>query len=283
MPEIAPLKTIHIGDFKVTFLPDGGGIVNPLALYPASNEEGWQNHQDLLDDEGKFITTIGAYIVQIGERIIAVDLGMGPVTVDFPGFGPFSGGKYLENLAKLGISRFDVTDLVFTHLHLDHVGWTTFELEGERVLTYPNARVLTTAVEWEFWHGGDNPAGPHPTAVQKPLEDRIEFVSGGDEIVPGLTVISTPGHTPGHISLLVDSGGERLFLLGDILHGAMQLQEMDWSVAFDTDQAQARQTREQLYPELVRANTLVAANHFSNDVFGYIKPDGDTYAWQPLG
>lgn len=282
MPQIAALKTIAIGDFKVTFLPDGGGVVNPTALYPASTEEGWQKHGDLLDEDGKFITTIGVYMVEIGERRIAVDLGIGPATIDFPGFGPFSGGKYLESVAKLGVSRFDVTDLIFTHLHLDHVGWTTFDMAGERVLTYPNARVMCTAVEWEYWHGGDNPAGPHPETVQKPLEDRIEYISGGDEIAPGLTVISTPGHTPGHISLLIDDGEQRLFLLGDVFHGAMQMQEMDWSVAFDVDQAQARQTREQLYAEITRPNTLIAANHFSNEVFGRVQPDGDVYAWQPL-
>lgn len=282
MPTIAPIKTVTLGDFKVSFIPDGGGIVIPTALYPASDEAGWQKHTDLLDNDGQFITSIGAFIIQKEDRIIAVDTGIGPGTIEFPGFGPFSGGDYLSSLAKLGISRFDVTDLVFTHLHLDHVGWTTFELEGERVLTYPNARVACTKAEWEFWHGGDNPAGPHPEFVQKPIEDKINFITGGDEIIPGLTVIDTPGHTPGHISLLIDDGQERLFLLGDVFHGAMQLQEPEWSVAFDIDQAKARQTREQLYPEITRPHTLVAANHFSNEVFGHITRDGDVYQWNPI-
>lgn len=282
MPKIADVSAVTIGNTKVTFLPDGGGIVNPLALYPASTEEGWQAYPQLLDSDGKFITSIGGYLIETGERKIAVDTGIGPVSIDFPGFGPFSGGKYLESLAKTGVKPEDVTDVVFTHLHLDHVGWTTLDVDGERRLLYPNARYMVTATEWEFWHGGNNPAGPHPEFVQKPLENRLEMMAGGDTLAPGITVLSTPGHTPGHISLLITAGDERFYLLADVLHGAMQIEEPDWSVAFDIDAEVARQTRDSLYEELVKPNTLVAANHFSDAVFGRIVETGGRRKWQAL-
>lgn len=283
MPQFAALSSITVGETRITFLPDGGGVVDPLALYPASTPEGWKAHADLLDEQGKFITSIGAYLIETGERKIAVDLGIGPVTVDFPGFGPFSGGKYRQSLEQTGVKPDQVTDVVFTHLHLDHCGWTTHEVGGERRLTYPRARYLVTETEWQFWYGGDNPAGPHPEFVQKPLEKRIEMIAAGDTIAPGITVISTPGHTPGHISLLITSGQERFYLLGDVLHGAMQLEEPDWSVAFDIDAAQARQSREGLYPKLVKPDTIAAANHFSNAVFGrVVQAEGGKHRWVPL-
>jgi glyoxylase-like metal-dependent hydrolase (beta-lactamase superfamily II) len=283
MPQFADMQSVTIGDKKVTFLPDGGGIVEPTALYPASSPDGWKKYPALLNDDGKFITTIGAFLIEMSDRIIAVDLGIGPVTIDFPGFGPFSGGNYMANLQKTDVSPEAVTDVVFTHLHLDHCGWTTQEIDGQRRLTYPNARYFVTATEWEFWHGGDNPAGPHPEFVQKPLENRIETFARGDTLAPGITVVSTPGHTPGHVSLLITAGDERLYLLGDVLHGTMQLQEKDWSVAFDLDAETARQTREQLYPELVMPNTICAAGHFSNVVFGHIKQsDNGQLAWVAL-
>lgn len=282
MPQFAKTQSAALGDVQVTFLADGGGIVVPTALYPASTEEGWQKHADLLDGEGKFLTSIGAFLVEMGDRKIAVDTALGPVTVDFPGFGPFSGGSYLESLASTGVSREEVTDVVFSHMHLDHVGWTTLDVDGRRELMYPYARHLVARAEWDFWYGGDNPAGPHPEFVQKPLADIIQFVQDGDEIAPGMSVISTPGHTPGHISLLIESGGQRLFLTADILHGAMQLQEPDWSVAFDIDPAQARLSREGMYQEFTKPNTLVGVNHFSTNVFGTITPDGDLYRWTPL-
>ncbi len=282
MPQFAETQSVTIGDVKVTFLADGGGIVIPTALYPASTEEGWQNYADLLNEDGKFLTSIGAFLVEIGDRKIAVDTAMGPATVDFPGFGPFSGGKYLESLASTGVAREAVTDVVFSHLHLDHVGWTTLEVDGRRELTYPNARHLVAQTEWDFWYGGDNPAGPHPEFVQKPLADIIQFVQDGDEIAPGMRVVGTPGHTPGHISFLIESGGRRLYLTADILHGAMQLREPDWSVAFDNDPELARRSREGLYAELAQPNTIAGVNHFSTKVFGVISPDGDVYSWTPL-
>jgi len=284
MPQIAPLQTVSVGDIRVTFLPDGGGVVNPLALYPASNEAGWQPYQNLLDEDGKFITSIGAFLIEAVDRNIAVDLGIGPVSIPFPGFGPFSGGRYLESLAQTGVSREAMTDVIFTHLHLDHCGWTTVEEEdGRRPLIYPNARYRVNKTEWDFWYGGDNPAGPDPDTVQKPLADRIEFVAAGEEVAPGITMLATPGHTPGHMSLRIDGGdGQRLYLTGDVLHGTMQLAEEAWSVAFDADPAAARATREALYAQLTQSNTLVGVNHFSNRVFGRISRAGARYAWTPL-
>lgn len=282
MPDFAKLQTVKIGDIKLTYLPDGGGIVNPLALYPASTETGWQKYPELLDDEGKFLTTIGGYLLEVGDRKIAVDQGIGPVNIEFPGFGPFFGSKYLDSLAQTGVAPEAITDVVYTHLHLDHCGWATIEADGQRRLTFPNARYAVSQTEWDFWYGGDNPAGPHPEFVQKPLADRIGFIAAGDSIAPGVTVLATPGHTPGHCSLLLEGGGQRLYLLGDVLHGVMQLREWDWSVAFDADPAAARQTREGLYPQLAQPDTLVAVNHFSNRVFGRITESDGGLNWQPV-
>lgn len=283
MPEFAATRSIGVGDARITFLADGGGIVQPLALYPASTAAGWQTHANLLDQEGRFITSIGGFLIERGAHVIAVDLGIGPHTIDFPGFGPFSGGGYLDSLAQTGVAPGTVTDVIFTHLHLDHCGWVTQPANGGRRLTYPNARYWVTQTEWDFWYGGDNPAGPHPLFVQQPLKELVQFIRGGDEIAPGVTAVATPGHTPGHISLRIDAGEQRVFLTGDVLHGAMQLRERDWSVAFDVDAALARQSREQLYAELTRPNTIVAVNHFSDAVFGRISQEGENYRWTPLG
>ena len=283
MPENARLQAVEIGDIKVTYLPDGGGIVNPTALYPASDEAGWEKYPELLDAEGQVITTIGGFLIETGDRKIIVDTGIGPVTIPFPGFGPFSGGRYLQSLAESGVAREEVTDVIFTHLHLDHCGWTTVEEEGERRLTFPNARHAVTEAEWAFWHGGDNPAGPDPEAVQKPLEECVEHFEPGEEIAPGVRVLDTPGHTPGHVSLLIEDDGERLILTADTIHGPMQLQEPEWSVAFDIDAETARASREGLYDELTREDTIVAANHFADQVFGRIVVDEDgRMQWEPL-
>lgn len=282
MPNFANLESIQFGAVRVTYLPDGGGIAGPVATFPTSTAKAWQAFQDSLDEHGQFITSIGGTLIETGARKILVDLGIGPNRFEFPGFGVYAGGKFLESLAEVGVEPADITDVVFTHLHLDHCGWTTHETNGRRRLTFPNARHLVTHEEWDFWHGGDNPAGPHPDFVQAPLESKLTFIRSGDEIAPGLRVIGTPGHTPGHISLQLESGDESLYLVGDIVYGRMQLQQPDWNAAFDTDPAMAAAARNMLLSRLVAPRTLVLANHFSDTVFGRVRRAGDAFAWTPL-
>ena len=283
MAQFAGMNSVTIGDVKVTFLSDGGGIINAVAMFPASgNPEGWQPYARLLDNEGNVYPTIGGFLIEVGEQKIAVDLGLGPMRLDFPGFGPFIGGGYMDSLQKSGVAREEVTDVVYTHMHLDHVGWTTIEVDGKRQLMYPNARHVSSQTEWEFWYGQDNPLGPNIEAVQQPLADHIQFVSEGDEIAPGVTVISTPGHTPGQIALMITVGEQRLLLGADLLHSESQLYEPTWSVPFDADPVQARATREAMYEEMLKPNTMTAQGHFSNQVFGYLSKDGDNYVWSPL-
>lgn len=282
MPDFAPMQSATLGNFKVTYLPDGGGVADPVASYPASTAEAWQAYTDLLNEEGQFLTSIGGFLIETGERKIIVDTGIGPVSLDFPGIGNFSGGRYLDSLAQSGVAPEAVTDVIFTHMHVDHVGWTTVEVDGQRRLTFPNARHRVSAAEWNLWHGGDNPAGPDPETVQKPLEGRLEMLADGDVIVPGLSVLATPGHTPGHLSLLITAGEQRLYLTADVFFGVMQLQQTGWNIAFDADPVQAQQTREELLAELLKPHTLAGINHFSNRVFGRVVNQDGVVSWQPL-
>ncbi len=282
LPQPAPLQSLSLGDFKVTYLPDGVGRFKALATFPNSTADEWRSYRDLVDMEDHMVTTIGGFLIQTSDRNIIVDTGTGPMTIDFPGFGPLMGGDYLASFARTGLAREDVTDVLFTHLHLDHCGWTTVEVDGQRELTFPQARHTVTQTEWNFWYGGDHPAGPHPLFVQQPLADKIAFLETGRDFVPGLHVLDTAGHTPGHISLLITVGEERLFLTADIWHTPAQVHERQWSMAFDFDPAQATAARWQLFPDLIKPNTLVASNHFCNTVFGRIVADNGDYRWAPL-
>ena len=282
MPHFAKISSITLGDFKITYLPDGGGISDPVASYPASTSEGWQQFSELLNEDGQFLTSIGGFLIEVADRKIIVETGIGPVSFDFPGIGNFFGGQYLDSLQQTDVSPADVTDVIFTHMHPDHVGWTTVEVDGKRQLTFPNARYMVRAEEWNLWHGSDNPAGPHPEFVQKPLEDLLEMIDDGDIIVPGLTIVATPGHTPGHLSLLITADEQRLYLTADVFFGIMQLQRTEWNIAFDADPALAQQTREALLTELVKPNTFAAVHHFANQVFGRVVEQDGQVQWLPL-
>jgi len=178
----------------------------PMAFFPASTPEGWKPHSKWLDDQGRLVATIGGFLIQTAGRNVLVDIGFGHKEVEFPGFGPFVGGRFLESLKAAGLEPADIDTVIYTHLHLDHVGWTSQAVGDARALTFPKARYLMRAPEWEFWHGKDDPAGPHPQEVQQPLEDRVESVEDGQAVAPGVNVLATPGHTPGHSSLVISSG-----------------------------------------------------------------------------
>jgi glyoxylase-like metal-dependent hydrolase (beta-lactamase superfamily II) len=282
MPVPAPRQTVQIGDIRVTYLPDGGGALAATALFPGTTAEEWRHYTQFLNDEGGVITTLGGYLIETADRRLIVDTGLGPVHLDFPGFGPMDGGTYLDNFRATGIAAEEVTDVFFTHMHLDHVGWTTIEEDGARRLLFPNARYLVGRTEWGIWYGGDSPVGPHPEYVQKPLADRITFVTDGDEIAPGVVVVATPGHTKGHLSLIVRSQGERLVITADLFTCPVQVKERTWTIAFDMDPEQAIASRAKMYPELTRADTLAAVNHFADTVFGRFTEQNGDYTWTPL-
>lgn len=162
--------------------------------------------------------------------------------------------------------------MVYSHLHLDHVGWTA---QGG-ALTFPNARHLAGVGEWDFWHGEVDPlfasVGPDPEAVLAPLANRIEAATDGETIAPGVNVMATPGHTPGHTSIVVSSGTDRAIILGDIFHCPLQIDASQMAIIFETDPTLGRQTRERITRELEDPETVAANNHYSNSVFGRVLP-----------
>ncbi|MGB1250073.1 MAG: MBL fold metallo-hydrolase [Candidatus Promineifilaceae bacterium] len=282
MAQFAPNRTMTVGNFKITYLNDGGGYIKPTAMLPASSDAGWSNYTRLMNEQGQLVISIGGFLIETGEQKIVMDLGFGPQTVEFPGFGPFIGGKFMDSLAEAGVAREDVTDVIYTHLHLDHVGWTSLEVDGKRELTFPNAKHVCTKADWDFWLTDESGLGPHPQAVIAPVKDVIEFIEAGYSPAPGITVLDTPGHTPGHVSLHLDAGEQEVFMIVDLLHNEAQFYEADWSVAFDIDPAAAKVTREALYPQLNRPNVIVADGHFADAVFGRVTNENGKWVWSPL-
>ena len=271
----APLTSITVGDIKLTYLPDGEAHFVASAFMPASSEEGWELHQQWLDDERRILTTLGGFLIETGDRKVAVDLGFGDASVEFPGFGTLAGGRFLDSLKQTGVAPEEIDTVVFTHMHVDHTGWTA----PGGALTFGNARHVAMAAEWEHWRQPDESgAGPSPEVITA-LADRLEPSGDGDTIAPGVTLLATPGHTPGHVSLVVSSGTARAIILGDVLHCPAQIAEQEWGVVFDVDPDLARRTRDRLMAELEGSDTTVAASHFPEAVFGRVLPGTGKRTW----
>jgi glyoxylase-like metal-dependent hydrolase (beta-lactamase superfamily II) len=157
----------------------------------------------------------------------------------------------------------DVTDVILTHLHFDHVGWAT--RRGEVV--FPRATYHCHSADWDHFVAGPE---PEEGSVRKlsPLADRLELFDADTTLAPGIDVRHAPGHTPGSAIVVASSGEERAVLLGDVVHCPVELMENEWEAVVDVDPALARQTREALAKELEGSDVPVAAAHFPGLRFG---------------
>lgn len=266
----APLQTIQVGEISVTFLPDGEAHFVPTGMFPASAEtaEAWAAHERWLDGDGRYLTTIGAFLVRTGDRTVIVDLGLGVAELEIPDFATVSTGRFLDSLGQAGLTPADIDTVVYTHLHSDHCGWTS----QDGALTFPNADyVIGAAAEIEYWRANPDAAfAPPADTVLDPIENRLTAAGDGYVVAPGVNLVATPGHTPGHQTVVVSSGADRAVLMGDILHCPVQLVEPEWSVLFDVDPVKARATREKLLDELEADDVTIACGHFPEAAFGRV-------------
>lgn len=221
--------------------------------------------------------------VKMPQNNLLIDTGFGT------GIEPMS-GKALENLEAVGISRKDIDIVIITHAHHDHIGGNT-DSRGEPF--FPNASYVMNKREWEFWLT-EPVFSPQEEAI-KPVElasiqknlrgiqDRFKLieVNGEKEIIPGITLIDAPGHSPGLIALRISSGSEQLLCTSDIFHRPSELENLDRSIIPGHLTEQAINTRSKIL-SIAASGALVFACHFPFPGLGHIEKKGDGWCWRPL-
>ncbi len=256
---------MQVGDIEVTPVHDGCWWLDPGPLYERP-EADWLPHRQFLNDEGKLPCEIGGFLVRVGSRVMLVDTGAGAVRDP-------SAGQLLHSLAALGVAPEDITDVVLTHLHFDHVGWAS---DGSRPV-FPNATYRCDARDWGFFVGPDGLdesyaltalGGMPATERLTPVEGRLEPWSSDFSLAPGVDLRAAPGHTPGSTIVILSSGASRAVLLGDVVHCPVELLENEWEFIADVDRALARRTREALVREFEGTDVPMAASHFPDMRFG---------------
>jgi glyoxylase-like metal-dependent hydrolase (beta-lactamase superfamily II) len=276
----------RIGEVWVTKIVElevtgGSRFILPQATYEAVLPIDWLR-PDFADERGRLKMSIHALVVETPSRRIVVDtcLGNDKENRRIPTWNRLQ-TSFLADLAAAGYSRETIDTVICTHLHVDHVGWNTMLVDGRWVPTFPNARYLMGRVEHAHWTQQDE--REDMTAV---LTDSVtpvwnaglvDLVETDHRICEEISLVPTPGHTPGHVSVRIASGDEESLITGDFMHHPCQIARPEWSSTADSDPALARQTREQTLTRLAGTSTLVIGTHFAGRTAGHVVRDGDAF------
>ena len=269
--------TLRIGSIEVAQVIDALATIDPVLVWGSAaaggatkgtNRADWADHRSLLRDDGRLDMPVGSFLVRSGLRLILIDLGYGPE----PPAG-LSGGLLMASLANCGVAPGDVTDVVFSHLHPDHVGWATCR----GVPTFPHATHHCHVEDWDYFVTGSAVASV--AALMAPLADRVEMWTGADQIAPGVDLVAAPGHTPGNAYVVLSSGSDRAFLLGDIVHCPVELVDDEWAGLGDVDPVLARKVRTALARELEGTAAQSAGAHFPGMRFGRLLTGSGSRSW----
>lgn len=232
------------------------------------------------DEGGRLITSIFALLVESCGKKIVIDTCLGN---DKPRSVPMWNerqGAFLDEIAAAGFPRESVDYVVCTHLHPDHVGWNTMLVDGEWVPTFPNARYMFSQKDWEWLANAPVTAlGDYAGDSVRPVIDTglAELYEPDRQLTEEVSLISTPGHSPGHISVLIESRGAQAIVTGDLIHHPCQMAHPQWGSPFDFDRTTALVTRKQFLADWSGSDALVIGTHFATPTAGHIVPDDESY------
>ncbi|MDV7144528.1 MBL fold metallo-hydrolase [Tropicimonas sp. TH_r6] len=202
-------------------------------------------------------------VVKSGDEVILFDAGL-------------NAAGTTAALAEAGISPEDITKVVITHMHGDHIGG----LMNDGTPTYANAMYVTGQIEFDHWAAAGN---ERFDGMVKPLAEKMSFLGDGDAVAPGITAMAAFGHTPGHMTYMLDSGGKQLLLAADLAnHYVWSLGYPDWEVKFDMDKTAAAGTRRKVLGMLAADRVPMVGYHMPFPGNGYVETRGDGFRFVPV-
>jgi glyoxylase-like metal-dependent hydrolase (beta-lactamase superfamily II) len=230
-------------------------------------------------DEGRLKMSIHSLVVETPAQRIVVDTGLGN---DKEGrkVPTWNNRKtpFLEAMTQAGFPPESIDTVLCTHLHVDHVGWNTSLAGGKWVPTFANARYVFGRREYEHWRDHSDEADKAAVFRDsvKPIADagKADLVASDARLSEEISLIPTPGHSPGHVSVLIRSDGEEALLTGDVAHHPCQMAHLDWSSTADSDPLQSARTRRELFSRFADTPTLIIGGHFNA---GHITRDGASF------
>jgi glyoxylase-like metal-dependent hydrolase (beta-lactamase superfamily II) len=293
------MPTMSVGRFSVTRIEEmlTPGFL-PGFLFPDFSADVLDEHPELLAanfwhaGSGKVMSSMHSWLLRDGTHTILIDTGCGNrKSRALPMFQRFHMLElpYLDHLAAAGVRPEEVTLVINTHLHIDHVGWNTQLVDGRWVPTFPNARYIFGAQEFAHWRSTEGGLVKLPEngpviedSVMPVIEaGQAELVADDATILYGISVEPAPGHTAGQFMVKVTSGRGAIVFSGDCIHQPMQVYRPDWNSRFCEDAAAARITRRRLLDYCADRGALIMPAHFGAPHGGHVRRSGEGYRFEP--
>jgi glyoxylase-like metal-dependent hydrolase (beta-lactamase superfamily II) len=284
-----------VGAYECTSINDGARSF-PLPdkwVTNVSKDEALAASDAAYMPKGMVTVPFNPQVINTGSKLILIDTGNG-----IGNFGPTKGavGRTLQNLAAAGIDARKIDVVLLSHLHPDHTNGLR-ALDGS--IAFPNAEIMVPSVDWAFWMSDENASKAQSNEMMKNyfanvkktfagIETKVTKYDWGKEVAPGITSISTPGHTPGHTSFAVASGNSKILIQSDVTNiPEFFLRNPNWHVAYDVDGDLAQATRHKFYDMAAAEKATVVGFHFTFPCIGHVEKDGNGYrlipsAWNPV-
>ncbi|MBZ6075511.1 MBL fold metallo-hydrolase [Microvirga puerhi] len=272
-----------VGDIELTAINDGFAF-RPLDGFVRNAElsDVQKAMQDAFLPTDKLPLTFTTLVLRQNGRVTLIDTGNGDM-------GAPTSGTWMANFRAAGFDPAQVDTVVISHFHGDHINGLRRK-DGTAV--FPKAEIMVPAKEWDFWMDetrmsqapeGMKGAFQGVHRVFDPIAKDVKRYEADKEVVPGLTAIATPGHTPGHTSYMVSSGSGKFIVMSDVTnHPALFVRNPDWSAVFDMDADLARQTRRRMLEMAAAERAQVSFYHAPFPATGHIAKDGNGYRFVPI-
>ena len=273
---------IMVGDIEVTPINDGT-VDLPMDQLLKQKPELTRGTLEKNFMKAPTETSDNAFLINTGTKLVLVDSGAGAL------FGPTL-GKFVNNLKAAGYQPEQIDEIYLTHMHGDHIGGLV--KDGQRV--FPNAIVRAGKADADFWLNKANmdkaPAekkgyfqGAMASINPYVQAGKFKAIEGDGELVPGVSALAEHGHTPGHTVYVVQSQGQKLMLIGDLIHvGAVQFENPQVTIGFDSDDKAAYASRKKVFDDAAKSGALIGGAHLQFPGVGHIETQGKGYRWIPV-
>jgi glyoxylase-like metal-dependent hydrolase (beta-lactamase superfamily II) len=283
------MKELALGRIRVTRVVESEGPTSPRYLLPDATREALMPHHGWLaphfynPETDKMNMSVHSFIVRTPHHTILVDTCIGNDKRRTAPHWNMRSGPFVADLAKAGVQPEEVDLVVCTHLHVDHVGWNTRLEDGRWVPTFPNARYIMAETEYEHWrqsHEGDAQEIMRDSVMPIVEAGKALLVASDYAIEDGLRLEPTPGHTPGHCSVHLISGGKEGVITGDLAHHPVQYFENTWVARPSRDREQDMRTRRKFCETYADRDVLILGTHFAFPTVGRIVQAGDSFKFK---